>query len=223
MTNFDFLLRNPHFSSFSTAAVKAEHLLHIDVDACVLNCRRALESAVKWIFSVDQTLDKPKSEILANLLKDEDLRQILGEDLWRRADFIRKVGNKAAHEYGSVTEEQAVICLENLFEFMDFVAYCYGEDYEKQIFYPELLELTPAEALSFASGPVISGEEWAEISLALKEEMTSRRRSHQLHYVPTPLDLSQSDLRKVYREIMVSGEDDLDENAWLDLLGEYDA
>ena len=49
MTNFDFLLSSPQFSSFAEVAVSAERILHIDPAACVLNCRRAMEFAVKWM------------------------------------------------------------------------------------------------------------------------------------------------------------------------------
>ena len=59
MTNFDFLLPTPDFSTFAPVAVSAEKLLHIDVDACVLNCRRAMEFAVKWMYSVDRDLVMP--------------------------------------------------------------------------------------------------------------------------------------------------------------------
>lgn len=59
MTNFDFLLSDPQFDTFSSAAVAAENILHIDVDSCVINCRRAMEFAVKWMYSVDKSLDRP--------------------------------------------------------------------------------------------------------------------------------------------------------------------
>jgi len=43
MTNFDFLKNTPDFDTFSDVAISAEKILHIDVDSCVLNCRRAME------------------------------------------------------------------------------------------------------------------------------------------------------------------------------------
>ena len=46
MTNFDFLKNTPAFDSFADVAISAEKLLHIDVDACVLNCRRSMEFAI---------------------------------------------------------------------------------------------------------------------------------------------------------------------------------
>ena len=47
MSNFDYLKEEPKFAPFSDAAVAAEKLLYIDTASCVLNCRRAMEFAVK--------------------------------------------------------------------------------------------------------------------------------------------------------------------------------
>ena len=49
MTTFDFLLSDPQFATFAGAAVAAEKIYHIDPAACVLNSRRAMEFAVKWM------------------------------------------------------------------------------------------------------------------------------------------------------------------------------
>ena len=49
MTNFDHFLYDPQFASFAGAAVSAEKILPIDPSACVINCRRAMEFAVKWM------------------------------------------------------------------------------------------------------------------------------------------------------------------------------
>ena len=59
MTNFDIFLSTPQFSSFAPVAISAERILHIDPSACVLNCRRAMEFAVKWMYSVDEGLVMP--------------------------------------------------------------------------------------------------------------------------------------------------------------------
>ena len=59
MANFDFLLSEPQFASFAGAAVAAEKIYAIDPAACAVNCRRAMEFAVKWMYSVDSGLVKP--------------------------------------------------------------------------------------------------------------------------------------------------------------------
>ena len=139
MTNFDFLKKTPAFESFAEVAISAEKLLHIDVDACVLNCRRAMEFAVKWMYSVDQALVKPWDDKLVSLLSTDEFRGIVDADLRRRMDYIRTKGNTAAHVGKKVKREEAELCLENLYIFLDFVAYCYADEYAERKFNAELL------------------------------------------------------------------------------------
>ncbi len=68
MTNFDCLLSDPDFASFASAAVAAEKIYRIDPAACVLNCRRAMEAAVKWMYSVDSALVMPYQDSLMSLM-----------------------------------------------------------------------------------------------------------------------------------------------------------
>ena len=126
MTNFDFLLSHPQFEPFAVTAVAAERVLHIDIATCAVNCRRAMEAAVKWIYSVDGSLAMPYDTRLVALVGSEEFRELVDPDLWRRMDFIRRVGNNAAHGGKKVTREQAELCLENLFVFLDFVACCWA-------------------------------------------------------------------------------------------------
>ena len=97
MTNFDIFSSTPQFEPFASVAVSAERILHIDPAACVLNCRRAMEFAVKWMYSVDEGLVMPYQDSLVSLMNAEDFRDIVGTDIWRRMDFIRRIGNTAAH------------------------------------------------------------------------------------------------------------------------------
>ncbi len=204
MTNFDFLTADPQFNTFSSVAVAAENTLHIDIDSCVLNCRRAMEFAVKWMYSVDKSLSMPYQDNLLNLMNSEDFRDIVGTDIWRRMDFIRKLGNVAAHGGKKITEAQAELCLENLYVFLDFVAYCYGVNYNEGSFDRSLLELTPEEALTFVSDSEIDLAKLIEENKAMKEELTARRAEQQQSYVPKPLDLSEYKTRKIYIDFMLS-------------------
>lgn len=51
MTNFDLFTKNQDFAAFSEPAVAAERTYKIDPATCVLNCRRSMEAAVKWMYS----------------------------------------------------------------------------------------------------------------------------------------------------------------------------
>ena len=204
MTNFDFLKKDRQFDGFADIAISAEKLLHIDIDSCVLNCRRAMEFAVKWMYSVDKSLSMPYQDTLVALMNDSDFRDIIGTDIWRRMDFIRKMGNNAAHETRKIKPEQAELCLENLYVFLDFVAYCYAEDYEEGKFEKSLLNLTPEEALAFVPDNKIDLEKLIEENQSLKEQLTARREEQQQTYVPKPLDLSEYQTRKIYIDAMLT-------------------
>ncbi len=210
MTNFDFLQSDPQFATFSDVAISAEKLLHIDVAASVFNCRRAMEFAVKWMYSVDHALEMPYDTTLVALMGSEDFRDVVGEDIYRRMDFIRKVGNVAAHGGKKISVEQAKLCLENLFYFLDYVAYCYAKEYKAGQFDANLLELTTEEALSFVTDKTVDLESLMAENKALKDELTARRTEQQQTYVPKPLDISEYETRKLYIDTM------LQEAGWLE-------
>ena len=205
MTNFDIFTSTPQFEVFASVAVSAERILPIDPAACILNCRRAMEFAVKWMYSVDKALSMPYQDTLVSLMNAEDFRDIVGIDIWRRMDFIRRMGNTAAHTGKKSTQEQAALCLENLYVFLDFVGYCYGENYTEGHFDRSLLA-QPAEA-AVASVPQTPEVDLAALmaeNAALKEELTARRTEQQQTYVPRPLDLSEYKTRKLYIDTLLT-------------------
>lgn len=214
MTNFDFLKTEPKFNSFADVAISAEKILLIDYAASILNCRRAMEFAVKWMYSVDRSLVMPWDDKLVSLMSTDEFRDIVDADLLRRMDFIRKMGNNAAHTGKKVSKEQALLCLENLYIFLDFVAYCYADDYTEGTFDPDLLVETPPEA------PVVSDAELKLEALlkenaALREELTSRREEQQQTYVPKPLDISEYKTRKIYIDSMLQDADWIEGKNWI--------
>ena len=131
MTNFDYLKSESQFETFADVAISAERIIHIDPEACIINCRRAMEFAIKWMYSVDQSLIRPYQDNLCSLMHTEEFRDIVDEDLWKRLDFIRRMGNNAAHGNKKASFDQAELCLQDLFIFLDFIAYCYAEHYDE--------------------------------------------------------------------------------------------
>ncbi len=210
MTNFDFLKSDPGFDAFSDVAISAEKLLHIDPSACVLNCRRAMEFAIKWMYSVDKDLREPYDTTLSSLMSGEEFRDIVDEDILFRINYIRHRGNDAAHSGKKISKEQAELCVENLFYFLDFVACCYSKEYEQVEFNKSLLSLTTEEALSLVTEKTVDLESLVAENQALKDELTARRAEQQQTYVPKPLDLSEFKTRKLYIDTM------LEEAGWIE-------
>ena len=201
MSNFSFLLADPQFTPFAQAAVAAEQIYQIDPAACILSCRRCLEAAVKWMYSVDGSLALPVDNRLAALMDSGDFRGIVGEDVWKRMKLVRVLGNQAAHGGKKLTREQAAVCLENLYIFLDQLAYFYARDYIEGKFDPSLLDAIPEPAP--APVPEVELERLMEENRALRAQLTARREEQQPTYVPKPLELTEYQTRKIYIDAML--------------------
>ncbi len=207
MTNFDFLTTDPQFVTFAEVAVSAEKILNIDMSASVLNCRRAMEFAVKWMYSVDKDLKMPYQETLAILMDTEEFRDIVGKDIHTRMKFIRRTGNNAAHSGKKITIEEAKLCIENLYIFMDFIACCYGKNYKQTAFDHSLLDKPGADVK--ITEMELDLEKLIAENKSLREELTARREEQQQTYVPKPLDLTEYETRKLYIDAM------LEDSGWI--------
>lgn len=203
MTNFDYLKKEPRFAPFADPAVAAEKMINIDTDACAINCRRAMEIAVKWMYSVDKDLVVPYQDKLISLINTEEFHDIVKPDIWQRMDFIRKTGNYAAHNEKKISYEQAELCLQNLFYFMDFIACCYAENYKETKFNPSLLKHQGPVAPVPAKVQDVDIEALIAENKALKEKLTARREKQEKGYAPKPLELSEFATRKIYIDAML--------------------
>ena len=220
ITNFDYLKKEPKFSRFADVAISAERIILMDPEASIINSRRAMEFAVKWMYSVDSDLEMPYQDNLQSLMNAEEYRDIVGPDLWKRMDYIRRCGNNVAHSNKKLGRDEAMLCLENLFIYLDFVACCYSEQYEERSFDRTVITSRIEKAReSKAAASAVKAElereqeksAKQELDLqklmaenaSLKEELSARRQEQQQAYVPKPLDLSEYKTRKLYIDAML--------------------
>ena len=203
MTNFDYLKQESKFNSFADVAIAAEKVLNIDIESSVINCRRAMEFAIKWMYSVDKALEMPYQDTLISLMSTEEFHDLVDDGLWKRLDLIRKVGNRAAHNGKKVTMDEAKLCLQNLFVFMDFVAYCYADSYEERTYDVALLQKQEPVEVKTTSDEDVDLKALLAENKTLKEELTARRKEQHQTYVPKPLDLSEYKTRKIYIDSML--------------------
>ena len=159
------------------------------------------------MYSVDKSLEMPYQDTLASLMSTEDFHDLVDDDLWKRIDLIRRIGNRAAHNGRKVTKDEAVLCLQNLYIFLDYVAYCYADDYLEKAFDIRLLENqnvnAVAEPIDKSMETGIDLKTLIAENKALKEDLTERREEQQQSYVPKPLDLSEYKTRKIYIDSML--------------------
>lgn len=219
-TNFDYLKNESKFSAFADVAISAEKIILMDPEASIINSRRALEFALKWMYSVDSALEMPYQDNLQSLLNAEEYRQIVGPDLWKRMDYIRRCGNHVAHTNKKLGRDEAMLCLENLFIFLDYIAYCYSDKYVEHSFdrliitsriekareVKESVEITKAELVKEQEKSAKKELDLQKLMVenaSLKEELSLRRQEQQQTYVPKPLDLSEYQTRKLYIDSML--------------------
>lgn len=215
ITNFTFLKKDKRFDVFADVAISAERILHIDIEASVFNCRRAMEFAVKWMYSVDRYLSMPYDTSLNSLMNNEDFRDIVGQDIWQRMKFIRITGNNVAHSGKKITLEQAEHCIENLFVFLDFVACCYANEYTPVQFDRSLLSNQSSSEKYSQNIPDIDFEALIAENKALKDELTARREEQQQTYTPKPLDITEFKTRKLYIDTMLTDAGWVEGKDWL--------
>ncbi len=220
ITNFDYLKKEPKFAAFADIAVSAERIILLDPEASIINCRRAMEFALKWMYSVDSNLDMPYQDSLHSLMSAEEVRQLVGPDIWKRMNYIRRSGNDVAHSGRKLGREEAMLCLENLAVYLDFLACCYSECYTEHIFDKTLITRRQERAKQSKQEAAETKERLArqqeeldkkELDLktlmaenaSLKEELSARRQEKLETYVPKPLDLSEYSTRKLYIDSML--------------------
>lgn len=206
ITNFDFLTNEPQFETFAEAAISAERVLPISSALCATACRTALEFAVKWVYSVDGSLVMPYEDKLVTLINTDGFRDLLPDGMYPKLDYLRRMGNNAAHNPRGVTRDQAVLALQNLHSFLDFVAYCYGKNYQEVAFDTGLLDVLIHAAKPAPLPPVeeVNFEALLDENFPKREEMTAQRVAQlKQGYTVKPMDMTESQTRTAYIDMML--------------------
>ena len=231
-TNFDYLKKEKKFSAFADTAISAEKIILMDPEASILNSRRAMEFAIKWMYSVDKELELPYQDNLYTLLDSEDYRQIIGSDMWTRLNYIRVSGNRVAHSNKKMGMDEAMLCLENLCIFLDYIACCYADEYEQHSFDRSFIEDRKSKIKQSKEAANIKAEELKkqqeeiekqELNLKalikeneeLKKQLSARRKEQEPTYVQQPLQLSEYKTRKLYIDSMLADAGWVEGKNWL--------
>lgn len=132
--NFSFLTQIPVYAMFADACVDAERTFASSPTMCALACRRAMELAVKWVYAADSTMTEPWRDNLASLIHEASFKNSMDSATWGQLRFIWKLGNDAAHTQMVTRPQDAVLALRGLFNFVEWIDYCYGPNYQERRF-----------------------------------------------------------------------------------------
>lgn len=209
MSNFDFLKMKKEYELFAPACVEAEKIYASAPAMCAVGCRKALELAVKWIYSADKTMKMPYKDNLQSLIHEPSFRFAVDSNTWGKLPFIIKLGNLAVHTERSVQPSDALASLKGLFEFVQWIEYCYGSDYQERVFDESLI---PTEKIAVDTRKIkeqesLLDEKEAEIEALRKQieqmsaQYTAEKEKHQQERSFQPEDLSEFQTRKIYIDV----------------------
>ena len=209
MSNFSFLHGNTQYALFAPAAIEAEKVYTSAPAMCAVGCRKALELAVKWVYSADNTMQMPYKDNLQSLIHEPTFRFAIDYNTWGKLPFIIKLGNLAVHTERSVQASDALASLQGLFEFIQWVDYCYGTDYEERKFDETLIpkEKVVVDTKKIKEQESLLGEKDAEIEALRKqveqmsEQITAAKEQHQQDRTFVAADLSEFKTRKIYIDV----------------------
>ena len=209
MTNFSFLKEKSTYALFAPACVEAERIFAASPAMCAVGCRKALELAVKWVYAADTSMEMPYRDNLQSLLHEPSFRFAVERNTWGKLPFIAKLGNEAVHTGHNIQKGDALLCLQSLFEFVQWIDYCYGTAYQEREFDPALI---PAEKIAVDVKKIkeqesLLDEKQAEIEKLRKqiEEMSARftaeKDQHKKERTFQSEDLSEFATRKRFIDV----------------------
>lgn len=209
MSNFEFLKNQKEYALFASAAIEAEKVYASAPAMCAVGCRKALELAVKWVYAADNTIQMPYRDNLQSLIHEPSFRFAVDYNTWGKLQYIIKLGNLAVHTERSVQASDALLSMKALFEFIEWLDYCYGNNYEERKFSEAKIPKQHVEidVRKIKEQESLLGEKEAEIEALQKkiaqmaEELTASKEAHQYDRVFEAEDLSEFATRKKFIDI----------------------
>lgn len=209
MSNFSFLEPKTEYALFAPACIEAERIYASSPALCAVGCRKALELAVKWVYAADKSMKPPYKDNLQSLIHEPTFRFAVDNNTWGKLPFIIKLGNLAVHTQRTVQKNDALASLRALFEFVEWIDYCYGADYTERTFDESAVpaEKIDVDAKKMREQASLLEEKEAQIeALRLKIEQMSAQFTAQKAISPKsrtfkPENLSEFKTRKIYIDV----------------------
>lgn len=209
-TNFDYLLEKSEYTSFAKQAVEAEKSIAISPATCAILSRRALELAVRFVFSYDAELSLPYQDNVSSLIHEHTFRSIIEPRLFPMLKYAIHLGNVAVHTNNNIKRDEAIIALRDLFEFCDWIDYSYSTEYYEKTYDESILangdeKRVKADELRKLYESLSSKDEKLEHILKenaeLREQM-AKQRDHNTQTREFHVDkISEAETRKKYIDV----------------------
>lgn len=209
MANFTFLTEKREYALFSRAAVEAEKVYVTSPAMCAIGCRKALELAVKWVYAADSMINEPYKDNLQALIHEPSFRFAMDSRTWGKLPYIVKLGNLGVHTERAISSSDAVGSLKGLFEFIEWIDYCYGSDYEERSFdekaIPQKEVVIDTKKIKKQQSLIDQKDaEIEELQKKIREmsaSFTESKKEHKEERTFEPDDISEFETRKKYIDV----------------------
>lgn len=210
MSNFEFLKQNKIFNNFSESCIEAENGIGLNTVTCSILCRRALELGVKWLYANDNDLKIPYQNNLSALVHDITFKNIIDEKLLKQIEYIIKLGNYAVHNNKKISREEAILSLRYLYNFMQWIAYCYADNFKEKEFDESILQTQSENILAVKERESLYEElekkdkkleETRRENEELRVKLTKKREKKEENYNFEIKDISEYETRKKYIDL----------------------
>ncbi|HBV98634.1 MAG: DEAD/DEAH box helicase [Peptococcaceae bacterium BICA1-7] len=207
--NFDFLQGQTEYALFATACIEAERVLSNSPAMAAIGSRKAFELAVKWVYSADNTISMPYKDNLQSLIHEPSFKFAMDSRTWGKLPYIIKLGNLAVHTDKAISRSDAMLSLSSLFEFVQWIDYCYGSNYEERHFDEENIpkEKVIIDETKIKEKDSLIRQKDSEIEAlrakiaAMSDRLTAEKEQHKEERQFTPEDISEFLTRKKYIDV----------------------
>ncbi|MFS0726352.1 DEAD/DEAH box helicase family protein [Paenibacillus sp. 1P07SE] len=207
--NFEFLEGQSEYAMFATACIEAERVLATSPAMAAVGSRKAFELGVKWVYAADNTITTPYKDNLQALIHEPSFKFAMENQTWGKLPYIVKLGNLAVHTDRAISRSDAVLSLAALFEFIQWLDYCYGLHYEERHFAEERIPAAKVvldEARIKEKDSLIEQKD-SEIEAlrkkiaAMSDRLTADKAQHKEERQFIPEDISEFRTRKKYIDV----------------------
>ena len=198
------------YESFARQVVEAEKSISISPSTCAILSRRALELAVRFVFSYDAELTLPYRDNVSSLIHEPTFRKIIEPRLFPMLKYTIHLGNVAVHTNHNIKRDEAITALRDLFEFCDWIDYSYSKEYEEHFFDESVLatgdeKRVKAQELQELYESLSSKDKKLESVLKENEELRNRMASQRIHNNQTRVfhvdKISEAQTRRRYIDV----------------------
>ena len=210
MSNFDFLKGKKNFESFTNACLEAEKSILVSPATTAILSRRALELAVKWVYSFDSDLVLPYQDNISSLIHSNSFIDLIDSEMLPLIRYIVKLGNVAVHTNSAIKRGEAILSLNNLHKFVSWIDYCYADEFTAGEFDEDILlegeekRTRPEELKNLYDKLSAKDKKIEEIRKQNEElikELTNKRKESKLNYDFKIEEISEYETRKRYIDI----------------------